>query len=216
MALFFIAISSGFNRSVILTIIFWGVLQSVVSLTGFYLNQNVTIPRFPLLIIPPIIFILSCLSSKIGKYHLATFDLKNLILIHIIRVPIELVLYFLAQKKVVPWLVTFEGGNYDILSGLTAPLIYYMVYVKRRFGWKILLIWNIICLFLLINVVFHAVLSFPSKFQLFSYEQPNIGLLYFPFILLPSVLVPLVLFAHLTSIYQLVTKKKFQFIDLKS
>ena len=47
---------------------------------------------------------------------------------------------------------------------------------------------------LLANIVIIAVLSFPSPIQQFGFEQPNIGLAYFPFIWLPAIIVPIVLF----------------------
>ncbi|WP_182953813.1 hypothetical protein [Pedobacter gandavensis] len=67
----------------------------------------------------------------------------------------------------------------------------------------ILLIWNLICLGLLINIVFLALFSAPSPFQKFAFEQPNIALPNFPYVWLPTFIVPLVLFGHLVSIRQL-------------
>jgi hypothetical protein len=40
-------------------------------------------------------------------------------------------------------------------------------------------------------------------FQQFAFDQPNIAVLYFPFIWLPSCVVPLVLLSHLAAIRQL-------------
>jgi hypothetical protein len=105
-----------------------------------------------------------------------------------------------------PELATFEGRNFDILSGLTAPFIWYYGFIKKKLkkGW--LLAWNFICLGLLLNIVVHAVLSVPTPFQQLAFDQPAIAVLYYPFILLPAVIVPLVLFAHLVSIRQLMNK----------
>jgi hypothetical protein len=61
---------------------------------------------------------------------------------------------------------------------------------------------------LLINIVVNAALSAPSVVQQFAFEQPNIAILYFPFNLLPAVIVPLVLFSHLAAIRQLLRYKK--------
>jgi hypothetical protein len=68
-----------------------------------------------------------------------------------------------------------------------------------------LLLWNFICLGLLINIVVNAVLSAPSVFQQFAFGQPNTAILYFPFVWLPCCVVPLVLLAHLTSIRKLLS-----------
>jgi len=96
--------------------------------------------------------------------------------------------------------MTFEGRNFDILCGLTAPFVYYFGYVKPVLSKKILLAWNIICLLLLVNIAVIAVLSGPFSFQRLAFDQPDIALLYFPFVWLPGFIVPVVLFAHLSAI----------------
>jgi hypothetical protein len=99
--------------------------------------------------------------------------------------------------------MTFEGGNLDILSGLSAPLIAYYA-VKKP---KILLAWNFICLALLINIVARALLSAPFPFQQFAFDQPNIAILQFPVIWLPTFIVLTVLFGHVTVIIQKINKQ---------
>jgi hypothetical protein len=102
--------------------------------------------------------------------------------------------------------MTFEGRNFDILCGLTAPFIYYFGYVKPVLSKKILLAWNVICLLLLANIAIIAVLSAPLPIQQLAFDQPDIALLYFPFVWLPCFVVPVVLFAHLTTIRRLYAK----------
>jgi hypothetical protein len=99
--------------------------------------------------------------------------------------------------------MTFEGRNFDIFSGLTAPVIYYSGFIKKRLGKNVILLWNFICLGLLINIVVNAILSAPFPFQMFAFDQPNIAILYFPFVWLPGCVVPLVLLSHLATIRQL-------------
>ena len=99
--------------------------------------------------------------------------------------------------------MTFEGRNFDILAGITAPLIAWLAFRGGKINRPLLIVWNIFALILLINIVVNAVLSFPSPFQQFAFEQPNLAVLYFPFQWLPSVIVPIVLFSHLASLWQL-------------
>ena len=119
------------------------------------------------------------------------------------RVPVELVLLGLFLYRAVPQLMTFEGRNWDILSGLSAPLLYYLVFRSRRLGPKALMLWNIGCLGLLLNVVLIALLSVPSPIQRLAFEQPNVAVLHFPFVWLPGCVVPVVLLAHVAAIRQL-------------
>jgi hypothetical protein len=102
--------------------------------------------------------------------------------------------------------MTFEGKNFDILSGISAPIIALYCFKGNGNKNKILLAWNFICLGLLINIIYLAVFSAPFTFQKFAYEQPNVAVLYFPFIWLPSCIVPIVLFSHLAAIKKLLTE----------
>jgi hypothetical protein len=192
----------------IVIILGWLILQAVISLTGFYTVTNTVPPRFLLLALPPVLFIIGLFISSKGRKYIDTSNVKWLTYLHIVRVPVEVVLFWLFIYKRVPQLMTFEGRNYDILSGLTAFIIGYFGYTKQRLGNTILLIWNFVCLALLFNIVINAVLSAPSPFQKFAFDQPNVAILYFPVVWLPCCIVPLVLFAHLVSIRQLIISNK--------
>lgn len=103
--------------------------------------------------------------------------------------------------------MTFEGRNWDVLAGLTAPIVYHFAFVAKRLGPRGPLAWNVVCLGSLLNIVVTAVLSAPLPTQRFAFEQPNVAILHFPFAFLPGCVVPLVLLAHLAAIRQLVLKK---------
>lgn len=121
-----------------------------------------------------------------------------------VRIPVEIGLYWLFIHRVVPGIMTFEGRNFDILCGLTAPLVYYFGYIKNVLNRKILFAWNILSLLSLANIVSTAVLSAPFPIQQFAFDQPNIALLYFPFVWLPCCIVPIVLLSHLVAIKRLI------------
>lgn len=203
LAVFLFFKASNHSRTFLLLCIGWIVIQSLISISGFYLNEKTVPPRFPLLILPPVLFIVLLFATKRGRKFIDQLNLKQLTLLHIIRIPVEIVLYWLFICKTVPQLMTFEGRNFDILSGISAIFIWYFGFVKKKLSGTFILIWNFIGIGFLANIVFHAIFSVQTKFQLFAFDQPNTGVLYFPFVLLPGLLVPLVLFAHLASIRQL-------------
>lgn len=188
------------SKIALMTILLWTIVQGKIGSTGFYTVTGTLPPRFILLIFPPILLMCFLFFTRKGKKFIDGLDLKALTLIHIVRIPVEFVLFWLYQQGKVPQIMTFEGRNFDILSGLTAPLIYYFGFIKNKLSRKLILGWNIICLGLLLNIMAHAILSAPSPFQQFAFDQPNIAVLYHPFIWLPCLIVPLVLFAHLVSI----------------
>jgi hypothetical protein len=200
-ALFYKAANN--STTVLLILIGWVILQTVLGLSGFYINTTALPPRFIFLAAPALLLIAVIFISSKGKQFTDGLSLKYLTILHIVRIPVELVLLWLFLNKTVPQLMTFEGRNFDIAAGITAPVIYYFGFIKKRLSKKIILLWNFICLALLINIVVNAVLSAPTPIQQFAFEQPNIAVLYFPYNLLPAVIVPLVLFSHLASIRQL-------------
>jgi len=182
------------------------VIQSLPGISGFYNNPNTSTVRFPLLVIPPMLFLLSRFFTPNGRAFLDGLDLPTLTIFHIIRIPVELVLFWLFVHHAIPEAMTFHGRNFDMLSGITAPFIYYFGFVKRKIGKPLIIAWNFICLILLLNVVSGAILSLSARFQQFGFEQPNIALGYFPFVLLPAYLVPMVLLSTVAAIRQLLKK----------
>ncbi|MGN8069533.1 hypothetical protein [Mucilaginibacter sp. 22184] len=196
-----------YSKPVMIITLLWLVLQGAVSLSGFYTVTSVVPPRFALLLMPPVVFIIALFFIKRGRWAMDSFDVKILTLLHVVRILVELVLYWLHLYKGIPQVMTFEGRNYDILCGITAPLVWYFGYVKPMLGKKVLLAWNVICLLLLANIVITAVLSAPLPFQRFAFDEPSVALFYFPFVWLPGFIVPTVFFAHLVTIRRLLKAK---------
>jgi hypothetical protein len=189
----------------------WLVLQAVIANTGFYLNTSTLPPNFVLAVAPPLLAMIILFVTKGGKKFIDSLNLRTITLLSIVRIPVELILYLLFVNKAVPQLMTFSGRNFDIISGITAPIIYFICFKGNNvINKKLLLLWNIIALALLLNIVINALLSAPFRFQQFAFDQPNIAVLYFPYVWLPSFIVMIVLFSHLVSIRRLITNKNLQ------
>lgn len=207
-ALFLFYKATNHSKTFLIIIASWMIAQTVISFSGFYKITTTVPPRVGLLLMPPMVMIIILFSTRKGRSFIDSLDIKTLTLFHIIRVPVELTLLWLFMHKFVPELMTFEGRNFDILSGISAPVIYYFGFVKKGLNKSVILIWNFACLGLLINIAVNAILSVPGAFQQFAFEQPNVGILMFPFVFLPSVLVPMVLFSHLTAIRRILLGKE--------
>lgn len=191
----------------LLIILGWMALQGLIAFKGFYTKTDSIPPRFFLTVVPALLCIIILFVTGNGRQYVDSLDLRWLTLLHTIRIPVELVLLWLSLHKAVPQLMTFEGRNFDILSGLTASIIYALAFSRNGVKRKLLLVWNFVCLALLINIVVLAVLSAPFPFQRLAFEQPNIAVLYFPFVWLPCCVVPLVLLSHLAAINQLLRSR---------
>lgn len=182
---------------------FWIVIQAILGVGKFYQNTDGVPPRVIAFGVLPSLLLIAVYFIFFRKDFVERLPLETLTLLHIIRIPVEIVLFWLFQNGQIPQIMTFEGRNFDILSGLTAPIIYLIVVRTGKINRPLLISWNVIALALLINIVTIAFLSLKSSLQKPAFEQPNIAVAYFPFIWLPTVVVPIVLFSHLAILWKL-------------
>jgi hypothetical protein len=181
----------------------WLGLQGAIMASGFYLKTDTLPPRFALAIVPTLIVIAYFFNNKTSAKFINQLSLKDLTRIHICRIPVELGLLWLYQSHQIPKIMTFEGYNFDVFSGLTALPIAWYAFQNNTIKRTPLLLWNILCLVLVCIIVVVAILSAATPIQQFGFEQPNIGILKFPFGWLPAFIVPVVLFSHFAAIKQL-------------
>lgn len=182
----------------------WLIIQAVLSYAGVYVNTSLWIA---FAILPPLIFIILLLATNAGNKFIRRLRLRTLHLLHIVRIPVELCLYWLSLDKAVPELMTFTGDNFDIITGITVPMIYITCFQRRAVrSVNVLFAWNIIGLVMLGNAAVNNFLSVPTSFQHLAHDQPNIAVLYFPFIWLPSFIMMVLLFSHLVMIKRLMSR----------
>lgn len=194
---------------ILVGLVIWLIIQTIITLQDVYISDiNAVPPKIFLLgVLPTLLAIAALFITPSGRAFTDSLPLKYLTWINIVRIPVELVLWWLYLHKAIPELMTFEGRNFDILAGITTPLIVYFGLTKGSLIQRFILSWHIISLGLLINIVVNAFFSAPSPLQQFAFDQPNIAILYFPFSWLPSFIVPVVLFGHLASIRKLLSRK---------
>ena len=185
----------------------WIIIQGIIAYSLYYTKTDSIPPRFILAILPFFLLIIILFTTKKGRLFIDNLNNHFLILVHIVRVPIEFGLYYLFIHKQIPEIMTFSGANFDIIAGLTAPIIYFLRFFKPTTNKTLLISWNILMLGLLLNIIAIAILSAPTPFQQFAFEQPNMGVLYFPFIWLPAFIVPVVSLSHLADIRKLALNK---------
>jgi len=102
LAVFFFLKASGFSRKVFVVIITWLILHGVLGFSGFYQNTSTFPPRIFLTFGPIIILFVFLFFSKSGKKWIEKLDLMTLTILHIVRIPVELVLYGLFLEKAIP------------------------------------------------------------------------------------------------------------------
>jgi hypothetical protein len=182
--------------------VLWATVVSIGSLSGFTGNFNLfPVNAMPMLLIPLIttLILLFTADMKTLATHL---NLKALTQLQVFRVLVEIVLWLLFLQNLLPVQMTFEGRNFDILAGITAIIA--ASYFLNNKAWMIA--WNIFGLLLLINIVVIALLSMPTPFRVFDNEPANVIVTQFPYVFLPTFLVPLAYLLHFISLKKLLIK----------
>ena len=141
--------------------------------------------------------------SKTTKELLPFIPQKSLVGLQVFRVFVEIVLWLLFIQNIVPVQMSFEGRNFDVLTGISAPIAAYLL-VNNRIA---LFIWNICGLALLANILTIAILSLPTPLRVFMNEPANTIVVHFPFVWLPGLLVPMAYGLHFLSLRQLGIKQ---------
>jgi hypothetical protein len=171
----------------------WICLTGGLAASGWLATFNSFPPPLMRLILPALLLTtIACL--RFDWYR--RFSLAGLVAFQSFRLPLELIMHQAAREGVMPPQMTFTGRNWDILTGLLAlPLAYLLSRNRARPAW--VWAWNLLGLLLLINVVSVAVMSFPGPLRRFWNEPANLWVTHLPFVWLPTVLVPLALAGHL-------------------
>ena len=180
----------------------------LLTLNSFFLDFSARPIRVIFITLPPALTILILFSQRRGRALIKNMPLVSLTYIHLVRVPIELVLWWLSRYGLLPSALTFEGQNFDILAGVSAPFVAIFLIGKHKKQKIGAILWNLAGLMLVVNILFHGVRTTPYFWNVSISDIPNQAVLHFPFILLPAIIVPIVIFSHLASIYQLIFKKE--------
>ncbi len=194
-------------RILLFSLPLWIIFQTILGVGGFYQKTDVLPPRLVLFGVLPTILLMAAYFIFFRKSFIEKLPLKMMTMLHIVRIPVELVLYWLFVAAAVPQVMTFEGRNLDILSGILAPIVSLLAFRGGRINKWLLAGYNLLGLALLINIVTIAILAIPSPIQSMSFDQPNRAVFFFPYIWLPFIVVPIVFFSHLAVLWNLLATK---------
>ena len=195
---------------ILLGVLFWLSFLGVLAHLGFFQNFQTLPPRILLAVIPPVILIAILLASKNFKTILLHTPLKWLVYIQAFRIVMELILWMGLKAGFVPFQMTFEGWNYDIIVGITAISAGMIFYRKNRILRREAIIWNVFGILLLLTIVMISTISTPSPLRVFPNDPANTMIAYVPFIWLPGFVVPFALAMHLFSLKQLYLMKELK------
>lgn len=179
----------------------WLGLTGLLAARGLLADFKTRPPRLMLVLLPPLLLSLGLSFHPRVQAFLATVPMAWLIGFQAFRLPVEIFLWLLAGDGVAPPQMTFEGRNWDILTGLTAlPAAWAWTRMPAARA-RIALGWNLFGLALLLNIVTVAILSMPTPWQ--QLQPANTFVAWPPFVWLPALLVPLAYSWHFFALRQL-------------
>ena len=183
----------------------------LIRLTGrdFFSDFHTIPPRPALAFLVPLPFILLFTFSSTGESLLRAIPGQWLINMQAFRLFVELLLWFAFLSRKLPVQMSFEGGNFDFITGLLALPVGYFCFIKKRWPIKMAIAFNILGLLLLVNILIIAILSMPGSLRVFYNEPSGYLIAKIPFILLPGILVPIAYSLHIFSLRQLILQKKY-------
>ena len=159
-------------------------------------------PHFLLFMFPTFAATVALALSGTGARLAERVGWAGLIGFQVFRAPVEWVLFALYRAGEAPVQMTFEGWNFDVLTGLSAPLIAWLA-TRGTIARRAILVWNVAGLALLANIAAIAVLSTPTPLRAFWNEPANTFVAHWPWIWLPSFLVQAALLSHLLAFRKL-------------
>jgi len=180
-------------------LILWLFYISALSLKGVF-TVSILPPRIPLLLIfPAFIFFAYLFTNRKFNKIIENTPSSWSVYFQSFRIIVELLLLGLCMQGMLPKAATFEGYNFDIVIGITAPLMGYYIFSKDAPRKILILIWNIAGLLALAIVVIillgHAYFNGPMNDNILTK-----GFGKFPFTFLAGFYMPLAVFMHLFSI----------------
>ncbi len=187
-------------------ILFWLSILSWLAYYGFFEDFVSLPPKILVSILPPFLLTIYLLFSKQFWKILKVIPPAKLVRVQAFRIPMELMLWLGLYGGFVPFQMTFEGFNYDIVVGITA-LIAANVFFGKRFYKLQGIIWNVFGILLLLTIVFISAISTPGPFRVFNNEPANTFISQVPFIWVTGFIVPFALAMHLFSLRQLFSLK---------
>ena len=189
-------------------IIGWLITSAMIAFNGTLLDFTSTPPKLMLVVLPPVLAISYLSSSTRVNSIIQEIPSSWLVYIQSFRILVEIFLWMLFARNIIPVQMTFEGSNYDILIGFSAPLIAYFSLSQNKWPRIVAVLWNFAGLLLVTNIFMVAFLSTPGPMRQFFNEPPNTLVAYFPYVWLPAFIVPFAYLMHILSLKQILKFNK--------
>lgn len=182
----------------------WLGLPAYLAIRGVFWDFSVQPPHLMRIVMPMGALVIAFCLSPWGREAARRLPESLLVGTQAFRLPLEIVLYSLSVRQVISKEMTLAGYNFDIVTGILALPLWWNIRRSKAPRWA-LWAFNIVGTTLLVVVVILAVLSFPVPFGWFT--PPNVVVASYPWIWLPTFLVPFALCSHLLLFQKLLIRE---------
>ncbi len=173
----------------------WLAISWALAASGVLQRFDRTPPPFVIFALAIVVIGVVVAGSRLGTLLIDGLPLWALVGSQVFRFPLELLMRRTYLEGVMPVQMSFEGRNFDVVTGITAGVLGLWLACGRVPRW-IVHAWNVLGFALLVNIVTIAVVSTP-RFRWFGDDRLNTFVTYPPFVWLPAVLVMAALIGHL-------------------
>ena len=186
------------QRALIITVVgaaAWMGGTWVAAASGVLRQWQATPPPFMILVVGIVALAMTIAFTSYGRRLAIGLPLWTLVAVQGFRLPLELAMHEMYERGVMPIQMSYEGLNYDIVTGTTAIIVAVLTRAGRG-GRPLVAAWNVLGLALLLNIVTVAILSTP-RFAYYGNDRLNQWVADPPYVWLPAVLVLAALAGHL-------------------
>jgi hypothetical protein len=134
--------------------------------------------------------------TRYGTRFAAGLPLWILVIGQVFRFPLELLMHRAADEGVMPAQMSYSGWNFDVLTGILAIPVAWLLARGYPHARAIARAWNMLGVLLLANILTIALLSTPLV-AAFGPDHLNTWVAYPPFVWLPTMMVVCALTGHL-------------------
>lgn len=192
----------GADAVALVVMLSWAVVLSSLAGSGFIANFEQLPPKIPLVALGAVGLALLCSRVEVMKQALHAMPGWWPVALQTFRAPLEVGLYALFLEGRMPEQMTFAGQNFDVLVGLTAPLMAYFIASGSAPKWA-QWAWQLGAVALLVNVLRIAITSAPGPLHASWPGAPLTIVAQWPYVLLPGFLVPIAVLGHVVAIAKL-------------
>jgi hypothetical protein len=150
--------------------------------------------------------------GRLGDSLVRTMSMESLVAMQIFRLPLEILMLRAAYLGIMPIEFSMQGYNLDVLTGLGALLI--CTYCAWTWGLPLraIWLWNALGIGCLLTIAVLAALTSPNV-HAFGLDARHINswVLYFPYSMLPTLLVAYAVFGHVLLTRKLMAQKHLVF-----